>query len=377
MSVYGEQIIASTLQGLEAVLEKELQSLGATNTTIIKRGVSFRYKPELLYKANFASRLALRFLVPVFQFEADTPEALYDLAKRQPWEQFMKLEQSFAISFAVNSPHFPHGQYASLKLKDAICDRFREKQGKRPDVQTDQPDIGWHIHIYNNAVTISLDSTGDSLHLRGYRRGAHQAPISEVLAAGLLHLAEWDAQFTPLVDGMCGSGTIAIEAAMMAARRAPNLHRRYFPFRNWPDYDAAAAAKVHDELIKDSRSKIPEIRAYDISFAAIRSARMNAEEAGVGHLIQFEKIDFQDTEAFSGKGLIMLNPPYGERMETEQLEGLYKGIGDTFKHKYKGWKAGVISSDKALLKAVRLHSSNTVHLLNGKLPCDFKIYELY
>jgi putative N6-adenine-specific DNA methylase len=377
MVVYGEQIVASTLQGLEAVLEKELQGLGATGTAVIKRGVSFKFRPELLYKANFASRLALRFLVPVFQFEADHPDELYKQAMQLPWEQFMDVDQSFAISFAVNSPQYSHGQYASLKLKDAICDRFRYEVGRRPNVQTDQPDISWHLHIYQNAVTISLDSSGDSLHLRGYRRGRHQAPISEVLAAGLLHLAEWDAQFTPLLDGMCGTGTIAIEAAMMASRRAPNLHRRYFPFRNWKDFKEDIAARVRDELIKDSRSKVPEIRAYDISFSAIRTAKMHAEQAGVAHLIHFEKADFLETEAIGPKGLVLLNPPYGERMEVDQLEMLYKGIGDTFKHRYKGWKAGVISSDKSLLKAVRLHSYHTAHLLNGKLPCDFKLYDLY
>lgn len=377
MIVYGKKIVATTQQGLEQVLEAELQQMGADGTEVIKRGVSFNFKQSLLYKANLNCRTALRILVPVFSFDAENPDALYKVAMELPWEKFQKVNQTFAIHFSVNSATYPHGQYASLKLKDAICDRFRNEVGRRPSVETERPDISWHLHVYQNQVTISLDSSGDSLHLRGYRKGRHEAPLNEVLAAGLLYLSGWDAQQTPLVDGMCGSGTMAIEAAMIAARRAPNLHRRYFPFKHWPDFDNKVFQIVFDDLIQYSKSKIPTIKGYDISFSAIRMAKMHAESAGVSQFIQFEKRAFGDTEADSPKGLVILNPPYGERMEIDEINELYKNIGDTLKHKYKGWKAGVISSNKEAMRAIRLHSSHTVHLLNGKLPSDFKLYEMY
>jgi putative N6-adenine-specific DNA methylase len=201
--------------------------------------------------------------------------------------------------------------------------------------------------------------------------------MSEVLAAGLIYLSEWDARITPFTDGMCGSGTIAIEAALMAARRAPNLHRKYFPFRQWLDHDPGLYQRIREDLIQDSRSDLPPIRAFDISRKAVDATMENARKAGIGRFIKVENIRFEDTEANTPSGLVILNPPYGERMQEEDVEKLYKTIGDTLKHRYKGWKAGIISSNAPAIKAIRLHSYNTFKLINGKLPADFKLYEIF
>jgi putative N6-adenine-specific DNA methylase len=377
LDVYGKQLIASTLPGLEKVLDKELQQLGAVQTEIIRRGVSFHFHPRLMMKANLASRLSLRILAPVFRFSASTPEELYKIAVELPWENYQLITHTFAIHFAVHSTLFPHSQFASLKLKDAICDRFRKLKDRRPDVNTQQPDISWHLHIHQDQVTISLDSSGESLHIRGYKSALHPAPMSEVLAAGLLFLSDWDARITPLTDGMCGSGTLVIEAALMAARRAPNLHRKYFPFRQWLDHDSGLYQTIRGDLIQGSRSDLPPIRAFDISRRAVDATLENARKAGIGRYIQVDNKPFEETEANTPSGLVLLNPPYGERMQEDDVEKLYKTIGDTLKHRYKGWKAGVISSNIPALKAVRLHSYNTFKLMNGKLPADFKLYDLF
>jgi putative N6-adenine-specific DNA methylase len=375
--IYGKHLIASTLPGLEKVLEKELQQLGAVQTEIIRRGVSFRFHHGILMKANLASRISLRILAPVFRFTADSPVELYKIAVELPWENYQIINHTFAIHFAIHSTLFSHSQFATLKLKDAICDRFRKLKDRRPDIDTRQPDVSWHLHIHNNQVTISLDSSGESLHIRGYKSALHPAPMSEVLAAGLIYLSEWDARITPFTDGMCGSGTIAIEAALMAARRAPNLHRRYFPFRQWLDHDPGLYQRIREDLIQDSRSDLPPIRAFDISRKAVDATMENARKAGIGRYVQVNNKPFEETEANSPSGLILLNPPYGERMQEEDVEKLYKTIGDTLKHHYKGWKAGIISSNAPAMKAIRLHSYNTFKLINGKLPADFKLYEIF
>ncbi|MCO5230565.1 MAG: THUMP domain-containing protein [Chitinophagales bacterium] len=377
MEVYGKQdIIVTTLSGLENALEKELNLLGITHTEVINRGVAIPYSKRNLYLANMACRVAMRVLVPVFSFEANDTEQLYKMALQLKWEKFQDVEQTFAIYNAINSTVFKHSQYASLKIKDALCDRFRKIHNRRPDVDTRSPEVFWHLHIYENKVTISLDSSGTSLHIRGYRRGHHGAPINEVLACGLLYLSGWDGT-TPFVDGMTGSGTIAIEAAMMAGRRAPNLNRRNFPFRKWKDDDDELFQSVRKELTQNVRNNVPEIVGIDISPRAIETAEVHAKLAGVSKLVRFKKGDFLDYKPQNNKGVLLLNPPYGERMEVDDLNLLYKEIGTTFKHSFPGWKAGIISSSKEALNSIGLNSYDTRHLLNGKLECDFKLYELF
>ena len=377
MEVFGKSIIVTTLKGLEEVLEKELQLLGIKHTEIINRGVIIPYSTRNIYLTNLACRTALRVLVPVETFEANTPEELYRNALKVRWKDYQRVDQTFAIFNAVYSTLFTHSQFASLKVKDALCDAFRKSSGRRPNVDTDHPDIYWHLHINRNNVSISLDSSGTSLHIRGYRRKQYGAPINEVLACGLLALSGWNSDYAPLVDGMTGSGTIAIEAAMMALRHAPNLNRRHFAFKNWMDFDEKTFQDIRQELKQNTRNQIPEIVGVDISPRAIQTALIHAEVAKVKKYIRFIKGDFFDYKPDQSKGTVILNPPYGERLELEDPESLYKEIGSTFKKSFTGWNAGVISNNKEAINALGLNSYETHHLLNGKLECDFKLYRLF
>lgn len=377
MEIYGKELIVTTLKGLEEVLEKELQSMGIEKTEIINRGVVIPYSQRNLYLTNMACRVAMRVLVPVFSFEAQNTDELYKNALDLPWLKFQDVDQTFAIFNAINSSIFTHNQFASLRIKDALCDSFRKEHKRRPNVDTERPDITWHVHIYESKVTISLDSSGDSLHIRGYRKGSHGAPINEVLACGLLYLSGWDPNITPFIDGMTGSGTIAIEAAMMATRRAPNLNRRNFSFKNWKDYNDDKFQELKKDLVQSTRTSIPDILGIDISPRSIQTAEMNAKLAGVNKFVRFRKCDFLDYKPEPRRGVLILNPPYGERLELDDIDALYKEMGSTFKHAFPGWKAGVISSSKSALNAIGLNSGETHHLLNGKLECDFKLYELF
>ncbi len=375
--VYGTQLVVTTLEGLENVLEKELQSFGIEQTEVINRGVVIPYSKKNLYKINISSRTALRVLVPVFTFEAEHTDDLYKKALKLPWKKYQDVHQTFLIFHTVNSSIFTHSQYASFRIKDALCDAFRKEFNKRPNVDTRRPDIYWNLHIFDKKVTISLDSSGDSLHKRGYKRGYHGTPINEVLACGLIYLSGWNPDYTPFVDGMTGSGTIAIEAALMASRRAPNLKRRYFAFKSWKDYDDRLFQDLRKMLVQRSRSTVPEIVGIDISPRAIETAQMHAKLAGVEKFVRFIKGDFLDYRPKHENGVVLLNPPYGERIELKEVETLYREIGTSFKHAFPGWKAGVISSNKEAVHAIGLNSNETYHLLNGKLECDFKLYELF
>lgn len=376
MEEFGERLIATTLFGLEQVLYNEMIELGARNASMIKRGVTFDFTEEMLYKANLSARTALRILAPVFVFEAESPEELYIKARALDWGKFMNVRNYFSINGAVNSKAFPHQQYANLKLKDAICDYFRDKTGKRPNISTEKPDIVWHLHVFEDKVTISLDSSGESLHIRGTRASGHAAPLNEVLAAGAIALSGWDKQ-TPFFDGMCGTGTLLTEAAMMATGKAPNLHRRFFPFMRWPSFNKTVFEGIRTALMQLNRDKGPIIRGCDIAPITVRRTRMSLENAEMNGIIQVNVADFFDMEAPAPKGTLIINPPYGERMQEEDIEGFYKKIGDTFKQKFKGWRCGILSSNPEALKRVGLRSQLTFHLMNGKLPCQLKFYDMY
>ena len=377
MNIYGEKIIITTLKGLEEVLSNELQRLGIKNIETINRGVSIPFSHKNIYLANLACRVALKVLVPVYTFRAKTPEELYKKSLRLPWQKFQLVDQTFSISNVVHSRFFTHSKFASFKVKDALCDAFRKIHDRRPNVDVDEPDIAWHIHINDDEVTILLDSSGNSLHKRGYRRMQHSAPINEVLACGLLYLSGWDAEFSPFIDGMTGSGTIAIEAAMMASRMAPNLNRNYFSFKNWQDFDQKLFDDIRTDLMQGVRKNIPPIIGIDISPRAIDIAKTHARLARVQKLVRFVKDDFIDFKPEQKKGVVVLNPPYGERLEVKDVNDLYRYIGTTFKHAYLGWKTGVISNNKEALHQIGLNSQSTYHLMNGKLECDFKLYEIF
>ncbi|MCO5249536.1 MAG: THUMP domain-containing protein [Chitinophagales bacterium] len=377
MEVFGKELIITTLSGLEKVLVKELQLLGIREVEEIKRGVKIPYSLENIYLTNLACRVALKVFVPVYTFEAKTTEELYSQALRLPWQKYQKVNQTFSISNVVHSQFFTHSKFAALKVKDALCDAFRKSHNKRPNVEIKEPDVTWHLHIFENKVTILLDSSGYSLHKRGYRRLQHDAPINEVLACGLLYLSEWDAEFTPLIDGMTGSGTIAIEAAMMASRMAPNLNRNYFSFKNWKNFDSKLFDAVRQDLMQKVRKKVPAIIGIDISPRAIEIANTHARLAKVQKYVQLVKVDFIDYQPISKKGLVLMNPPYGERLEVKNVEKLYEFIGSTLKKSFTGWTAGMISNNKEAIQQVGLNSKATYHLMNGKLECDFKLYELF
>lgn len=377
MNVFESKIICKTFQGLENVLAEELNALNAKNISIIKRAVVCDYELELVYRCNIELRTCLKVLVPVFEFESNSPEDLYNFAIRIAWEDFMDIHQSFAIDFTIQSEYFKHSQFASLKLKDAICDRFRKyNNDQRPDINTEQPDILFNLHIYRNNVTISLDSSGTSLHQRGNRVEQTIAPINEVLAAGLVLLSKWDKQ-SHFADAMCGSGTIVMEAASMAINKAPNLDRNYFCFKNWKNYDNGLYKDICTELEMKIQDFPFKIVGADNNKKAIFIAQQNVRKAGFSKLIEIREVSIQKMIPPLGNGTLIINPPYGERMQTYETERLYKQIGTAFKEHFTGYTCCIISSDFEALKAIGLKPSKKYSLINGKLDCLFCLYEMY
>lgn len=377
MNVFETKIICKTFQGLEQVLADELTALQAKNVEIIKRAVVCDYDLELLYRCNLELRTCLKVLVPLFEFESNSPEDLYGFAIRIPWEDYFTVEQSFAIDFTIKSEFFTHSQFASLKLKDAICDRFRKyNKDKRPDINTTNPDVLFNLHIYKNNVTISLDSSGTSLHQRGNRIEQTIAPINEVLAAGLILMSKWDRE-SHFVDAMCGSGTIVIEAASMAINKAPNLDRSYFCFKNWKNYDKTLFNDICTELeLKISDFKF-KIIGSDNNKKSIFTAQNNVKKAGFSKLIEIRETSIQKMIPPMGRGTLIINPPYGERMETYQIDLLYKQIGDAFKQHFTGYTCGIISNNFEGLKNIGLKPMKKYPVINGKLECVFYLYEMY
>ncbi len=377
MNVFETKLICKTFQGLEAVLAEELDGLNAKNIEIIKRAVVCDYDKELLYRCNLELRTCLKVLVPLFEFESSSPEDLYGFAIRIPWEDYFDVDQSFAIDFTIQSEFFTHTQFASLKLKDAICDRFRKFcDDKRPNVNPKEPDILFNLHINRDRVTISLDSSGTSLHQRGNRIEQTIAPINEVLAAGLIYLSKWDKQ-SHFVDAMCGSGTIVMEAASMAIHKAPNLDRAYFCFKNWKNYDKVLyndICTVLEYQIKDFPYKII---GSDNNKKAIFTAQANIRKAGLSHLIEIRETSIQKMIPPMGKGTLVINPPYGERLQTHEIDLLYKHIGDAFKQHFTDYTCCMISSNFESMKNIGLKPLRKYPVVNGKLDCLFCIYEMY
>ncbi len=377
MNIFKTKIICKTFQHLEKVLAEELQALNAQNIEIAKRAVICDYDEELLYRCNLQLRTCLKVLVPIIEFESNSPDDLYAFAIRLPWENYFSIDQSFAIDFTIQSTFFKHSQFASLKLKDAICDRFRKYNGdKRPNVSPQKPDILFNLHIFKNKVTISLDSSGESLHKRGNRIQQDIAPINEVLAAGLLYLIKWNKQ-SHFVDAMCGSGTILLEAASMAINQAPNLNRTYFCFKNWKEFNP----KLYQTILQSLRKEIIDfpfkIIGTDNNKKAIFIAQNNIKNAGFASVIEIREVSIQKMIPPLGNGTLIINPPYGERMQTFELDRLYKQIGDAFKQHFTGYNCGIISSDIEALKNIGLKPAKKYPVINGKLECLFAVYEIY
>lgn len=370
------RVIAKTSFGLEEVLAEELRQLGVENLSIVTRAVIFEADKEMLYKANVWLRTANRLIVPFKEFSITSSDDLYDKVKEIAWDEIFDLDQSFAIDSTVFSEIFNHTQYAAFKTKDAIADRFREVHGERPNVDKDNANIRINLHISKeNKCTISLDSSGTPLFKRGYRQSQSIAPLKEDLAAGLVLLSGWDRK-SDFVDFFSGSGTILIEAAMIAYNIAPNVSREDFGFMYWKTYDDAlfeAVLEGAEELKRDFRHKII---GTEIDQRVIGMAKANIKAAGLSDKIEVVKTDFKDFDAPSSKGTIVSNPPYGERIG-ENVDQLYKQLGDTLKQKYNGWNAWVISSNTEAIKTVGLRPNRRIKLFNGSLECRLMNYEMY
>jgi putative N6-adenine-specific DNA methylase len=368
-----QQYTATTLAGLEEVLAQELIEIGADEVQIGRRSVYFSGDVKMLYKANYCLRTALRILVPIDSYKIYSVDDLYQRAKNFKWEDLFDCDQTFAIQSTVFSDLFDNSMYASLKLKDAIVDRFRYKFDKRPNVDSKNPDVLINLHISAEFCTISLDSSGESLHKRGYRVGQNEAPMSEVLAAGLLRLSDWD-QKSELIDPMCGSGTIAIEAAMLANGIYPGSIRKSFGFKNWRSFNPELFKWMEDEVQPVAQTPV-KISASDILRRNVDIASKNADEAGVAPLIDFKVSDFKLLEPASEKPFLLFNPPYGERMTPDDTN-FYSMIGERLKHHYTNATVWMISTPQCL-KSIGLRPSRKIPILNGSLECSFRKYELY
>jgi putative N6-adenine-specific DNA methylase len=358
-------LIAKTISGLEDVLARELETLGASDVMKLNRAVSFTGDTEMIYKINYACRTALRILKPLFHFEILEQKDLYEKIHEFPWEDWLDAEHSLAIDAVISYTVFTNSQFVAQKSKDAIVDRLREKLGKRPSVDLENPDLKINVHLFKDSCTVALDSSGQSLHRRGYRKSTGPAPINEVLAAGLVKLSEWDI-VTPLFDPMCGSGTLLIEAAMLAKNMPAGYFREQWGFMKWRDFDAALWEKVKDDC-NALISIVPlKMHGADRAERAIESARENLRYTNLYEDITLEVKSFEDSK-----------PPYDERLQIEDSLVFYKMIGDTLKRKYAGYTAWLISSDLESIKFIGLRPSRRIPVFNGPLECRFLKFDLF
>ena len=370
------EMIAKTLYGFEDLLAEELRNLGGEKVKVGNRSVSFYGDTGFMYKANLCARTALRILKPLQRKKIRNEQDLYRLVQSIDWSSFMGIEDTFAIYSTVYSTVFTHSQFVSLKAKDAIVDQFKKNTGQRPNVDTQYPDLTIHIHIHETLCTISLDSSGESLHQRGYRSKTNVAPINEVLAAGLLLASGWRGQ-SDFLDPMCGSGTIVIEAAMIACNIPANLNRKEFAFEKWLDWDMDLFETIEASCLKKIRNFDYKIIGRDIHASTIRKAKTNVETANLSEFIQLGQMDFFESEKESDRSLFMVfNPPYGERMELD-IESFYEDIGNTLKQNYPDTQAWFITSNLEALKSVGLRPSRKIKVYNGKLESRFVKYEIY
>ncbi len=370
------QINIKTLQNLEPVLESELRALGAADIVSGRRIVSCTVDQKLLYKLNLHLRTALRILVPVAEFPIREADDIYKQSLKIDWSKYLDLNQTFAIDPNVNALFIKHSNYASLRLKDAIADVFIQQNGKRPDVNPENPDVLFNLHVDNHRVTISLDSSGESLNRRGYRERGAKAPLNEVLAAGMIMLTGWHGE-TDFYDPMCGSGTLPIEASMIAQNLPAQFLRSQFGFMRWKDFDAQIWKEVKQEASAGMREQTCKIYASDADGRQLRSAKINIELAGFEEQIDVSMCDFTESEPHGEQGILIMNPPYGERIEEDNLLLLYKRIGDHLKQAWSGHRAWIISSNKEALNKIGLKPSRKIPIMNGPLECRFQQYELF
>ena len=374
-SMQSFEMIAKTFQGLEEILATELTALGANDVQIGRRMVSFSGDKEMMYKANFCLRTAIRILKPIKHFKANDADEVYKKIQEVHWEDFLSTEKTFAVEPTIFSQEFRHSRFVAYKVKDAIVDYFREKTGNRPGVRVNNPDVLINIHIAENDCTLSLDSSGESLHRRGYRQEAVEAPLNEVLAAGMIMMTGWKGE-CDLIDPMCGSGTIPIEAALIAKNIAPGVFRKGYAFEKWPDFDAELLDNIYNDDSQEREFK-HKIYGYDNNPAANVIATNNVKAAGLSKDIVLKLQAFQQFEQPAEKAIIITNPPYGERISTNDLLGLYQTIGERLKHAFVGNEAWILSYRDECFDQIGLKATQRIPLMNGALECQFRQYEIF
>lgn len=366
------ELIAKTFQGLEEVLAQELIELGANDVQIGRRMVSFSGNQEMMYRANFCLRTAVRVLKPISHFRARNADDVYKAVKEIEWKDILDLDTSFVVDTTVYSTEFRNSKFVAYKVKDAIVDYFMEREGKRPNISVANPDLRLNIHIAEDNCTLSLDSSGESLHLRGYRTATVEAPINEVLAAALIKMSGWKFD-CDLIDPFCGSGTILVEAALMARNIYPGVFRQKFGFENWKDFNPELLSSIFED---DSNERTFEHRIVgsDINLRAVEAALANAKAAGVADLITVEQREIRDFKKLEMPAVLITNPPYGERLRPEDLSDIYRTLGEKLKREFQGGEAWIISSREELFDSMRLRPSFKVPLQNGSLDCELRKY---
>ena len=369
------ELIAKTFMGLEPVLAQELTQMGANNVQIGRRMVSFTGDKEMMYRANFQLHTAIRILKPISHFKARSAEDVYESVKKIDWSKYILDGKTFSVDSVVYSEEFRNSRFVTYKVKDAIVDQFREATGSRPNISVSNPDIRLHIHIADEDATLCLDSSGESLHRRGYRQESVEAPLNEVLAAGMILMTGWkgDCDF---IDPMCGSGTLLIEAALIARNINPGVFRKEFAFEKWLDFDQDLFDAIYNDDTQE-REFAHHIYGYDVDMKAVNTARLNVRAAGLTKDITVEQADFKDFTKPENKSIIVTNPPYGERISTPNLLATYKMIGERFKHQFMGNDAWVLSYREECFDQIGLKPSIKIPVFNGSLECEFRKYTIF
>ena len=369
------ELIAKTFMGLEPVLAQELTELGANNVQIGRRVVSFTGDQEMMYRANFQLHTAIRILKPIKHFTARSADDVYEATKTVDWSQYILPGKTFSVDSVVYSEEFRNSRFVTYKVKDAIVDQFRERSGNRPNISVSNPDVRLHIHISDDDATLSLDSSGESLHRRGYRQESVEAPLNEVLAAGMILMTGWRGE-TDFIDPMCGSGTLLIEADLIARNMSPGIFRKEFAFEKWPDFDKELFDKIYND---DSRERdfTHHIYGYDVDMKAVNTALLNVRAAGLTKDISVAQQDFKDFKKPAQEAIMVMNPPYGERISTPNLLGTYKMIGERLKREFAGNTAWILSYREECFEQIGLKPSLKIPLYNGSLECEFRKYMMF
>jgi len=369
------ELIAKTFMGLEPILAQELTELGANDVQIGRRMVSFKGDKEIMYRANFQLHTAIRILKPIIHFKANSADDVYDEVGKVDWTNYLDHDKTFAVDSVVFSDEFRHSKFVAYKVKDAIVDQFRERTGKRPNISVSNPDIRLHIHIAEDDCTLCLDSSGESLHRRGYRQESVEAPLNEVLAAGMILMTGWKGD-TDFIDPMCGSGTLLIEAALIARNISPGVFRKSYAFEKWNDFDADLFDMIYNDDSKE-REFNHHIYGYDIDMKCVNTAKLNVRAAGLSQLITVGQADIKDFTQPSEKSIMVTNPPYGERISTPNLLETYRIIGEKLKNAFVGNEAWILSYREECFEQIGLRPSIKIPVFNGSLECEFRKYVIF